>query len=104
MSDVISDIGEALYRLRHAFMKHNIPVPDVLEYSDTGKAYDAMLPLRHAASHNATQWVMDYQAKPYAEMCLHGFTLRFEARKIERPGTGNELDNGVAGRVFRDGL
>jgi hypothetical protein len=35
---------------------------------------------------------------------LAGFTMRMEARKIERPGTGVELDDGISGRMFRDKL
>lgn len=102
--NVMEDIAAALYGLRRAFASHGIPCPDVMEYSDAKKAYEAMPALRHAASHLSTQWVMEPNAKPWAEMSLHGFTLRFEARKIERPGTGAELDDGVSGRVFRDKL
>lgn len=101
--EALQDIAEALYGLRRAFAKHGISCPDVLEYSDPSKAYEAVPWLRHALSHNATTWVMEPRANPWAEMCLHGFTLRFEARKIERPGTGVELDNGIDGRIFDDG-
>ncbi len=100
--DVIDDIGRALMGVRRAFTKHNLPCPDVLEYSDPKRAYEAMPALRHSASYHATQWAMDQAAKPWVEMSLYGFTLRFEARQIERPGTGAELDDGVSGRVFRD--
>lgn len=102
--DPISDIAEALYRLRRAFARHGIACPDVLEYSDPERACEAMPALRHAASNYTTTWAMDPAAKPWAEISLHGFTLRFEARKIERPGTGTELDDGVSGRVFRDDI
>jgi len=88
---------------RLAFAKHNIPAPDVLEYSDPAKIKKAMPALRNAASHNEMQWVMNAKAVPGAEMSIHGFALRFEARKLERPETGAELDGGVAGRDFYDG-
>lgn len=101
MSDAANDIATALMRLRQAFARHNIPCPDVLEWSDAGKAYKAIPALRHAVS-QAT-WTMDTASRPYGEMSLAGFTVRFEARKIERPGTGEELDDGISGRVFWDG-
>lgn len=102
MDDVLNDIGTALMRLRAAFAKHNIPCPDVLEYSDTDKAYPAFQALRRSTAAHDPNWVMDQTAKPYAESSLVGFTLRFEARSIERPGTGVELDDGVTARVFMD--
>lgn len=102
MDDTINDIGTALMRLRAAFAKHNIPCPDVLEYSDQDKAYKAVSMLRRAVG--PAQWVMCEDAKPYGEACLAGFTLRMEARTIERPGSGQELDDGLSGRVFRDKL
>jgi hypothetical protein len=103
MTDKLTqDVARALYGLRTAFAKHNIPCPDVLEYSDPQKAYQAIAPLRVSLSYNATQWVMTPDAKPWAEMSLEGFTVRFEPRKIERPGTGGELDNGIDGRIFYD--
>jgi hypothetical protein len=104
MTETINEIAQALYRLRVAFAKHGIPCPDVLEYSDTKKAYEAMAVLRREASYQSAQWAMDASAKPYAEMSIHGFTLRFEARQIERPGSGVELDDGVSGRIFLDDI
>lgn len=101
MDDVENDIGTALMRLRSAFAKHGIPCPDVLEYSDAAKAYEALPPLRAALG--PAFWVMDARAKPYGEASIAGFTMRFEARAIERPGSGSELDDGVSGRVFWDG-
>ena len=100
--ELTKDVSRALYALRTAFAKHNIPCPDVLEYSDPRKAYQAVIPLRKSLSYHATQWVMTPDAKPWAEMSLEGFTLRFEPRKIERPGVGVELDNGIDGRIIRD--
>lgn len=102
MTDLENDIGTALMRLRTAFAKHGVPCPDVLEYSDQRKAYEAMVPLRHGLG--PTNWVMDGDANPFGEAMLAGFKLRMEARKIERPGTGAELDDGVSGRIFRDDL
>ena len=101
MSDAMKDIEAALFDLRQAFAKHKIPLPDVLEYSDSRKGYDASMRLRLASKQNAN-WVMDQSAKPYAEMSLAGYTVRFEARKVERPGTGAELDDGESGYIFRD--
>ena len=100
MTDVENDIGTALMRLRQAFAKHDIPCPDVLEYSDGAKAYKAMIPLRHSIG--PAHWGMTNKANPVGEVSLAGFSLRFEPRKIEYPGTGEELDDGVSGRVFRD--
>lgn len=100
MTEIENDIGTALMKLRNAFAKHSIPCPDVLEYSDQGKAYRAIPELRHALSHHV--WVMGKDAKPYGEASLAGFTLRMEAREVERPGTGVELDDGISGRIFQD--
>lgn len=102
MNDVENDIGTALLRLRQAFAKHNIPCPDVLEYSDSAKAYKAMVPLRHGLGPAA--WGMTSSASPIGEASLAGFTLRFEVRKVEYPGTGQELDDGVSGRIFRNDI
>ena len=102
MTEAENDIGTALMRLRQAFARHGIPCPDVLEYSDQEKAYRAMAPLRHALGPHV--WAMDASARSYGEAMLAGFTLRMEARKIERPGTGVDLDDGMSGRVFRDKL
>lgn len=102
MSDeATNDICTALMRLRQAFAMHNIPCPDVLEWSDAEKAYKAIPALRHAVSH--ATWAMGQTGSPYGEMSLAGFTVRFEARKIERPGTGTELDDCISGRIFWDG-
>jgi hypothetical protein len=102
VTDLENDIGTALTRLRYAFAKHGVPCPDVLEYSDCRKGYDAMVRLRHGLG--PVNWVMDGDANPFGEAILVGFKLRTEARKIERPGTGEELDDGISGRVFRDDL
>ena len=98
MADLENDIGTALMRLRTAFAKHDVPCPDVLEYSDYRKGYDAMVKLRHGLG--PMDWVMDGDANPFGEAMLAGFKLRTEARKIERPGTGEELDDGVSGRIY----
>lgn len=77
-------------------------MPDVLEYSQVSQAYDAMRKLRHCIG--PAHWVMEQSAKSYGEVSIAGFTLRFEARKIERPGTGTELDDGITGRIFEENL
>lgn len=100
MNEIENDIGTALMRLRQVFARHHIPCPDVLGYSENEKAYDALIPLRHAIG--PTFWAMDMEALPLGEVSMAGFTLRFNAKKIERPGTGEELDDGVSGRIFRD--
>jgi hypothetical protein len=102
MDDIENDIGTALMRLRQAFGKHGIPCPDVLEYSDGAKAYKAMAPLRHALG--PANWGMTSASNPVGEVSLAGFSLRFEPRKIEYPGTGQQLDDGVSGRIFKDDL
>lgn len=99
MSEAMDDIQQALFRLRQAFAKHDIPLPDVLEYTDSRRGYEASMRLRLAASQNAN-WVMDQSAKPHVEMSLAGYTVRFEARHIERPGTGAQLDDGETGYTF----
>lgn len=98
MDDIENDIGTALMRLRQAFARHRIPCPDVLEYSDGSKAYKAMIPLRHALG--PANWGMMQSSGTVGEASLAGFSLRFEPRKIEYPGTGEQLDDGVSGRVF----
>lgn len=100
MGDIENDIGTALMKLRFAFRKHDIPAPDVLEYTNQKAAYDAISRLRRALG--PTSWAMTSDAQPYGEACVAGFTLRFEARLVERPGTGTELDDGISGRVWRD--
>jgi len=102
MSDApnpIDDISIALFELRRAFAKHNIPAPDAIEYMQISKGYDAVMRLRLAASQSAN-WAMDATAKPWCEMSIAGFTIRFEARQIERPGTGLNLDDGESGYIF----
>ncbi len=101
MTDMENEIGTALVRLRQVFAKHNLPCPDVLEYSDTTKAYQSLQALRHQTGPMA--WGMRSDASPVGELCLAGITLRFDPKYIERPGTGPELDDGVSGRVFPDG-
>lgn len=98
MDEIENDIGTALMRLRAVFAKHKIPAPDVLEYSNQKAAYAAIPPLRHAIG--PTCWAMACDATPLGEVSLAGFTLRFQARQIERPGTGAELDDGITGRAF----
>lgn len=100
-NEAANDICTALMRLRQAFAMHNIPCPDVLEWSDAAKAYDAIPRLRSAMSQ--VTWAMDSKASSYGEMSLAGFTVRFEARRIEHPGTGDQLDDGISNRVFGDG-
>lgn len=100
MQEVENDIGTALMRLRQAFARHNIPCPDVLEYSNQEKAYAALAPLRHAIG--PANWGMTPAANTLGEVSLAGFSLRFEPKSIEWPGTGEQLDDGVSGRVYKD--
>lgn len=95
----IADIEMALFRLRQAFARHKIPLPDVLEYTDSRRGYEASMSLRLAARQH-TNFAMDSSARPFIELSLAGFTVRFEARKIEHPGTGVELDDGETRHVF----
>lgn len=46
----ISDIGDALMRLRNAYRKHEIPVPDQIAYSDPAQARDAKMRIYFAAA------------------------------------------------------
>lgn len=100
MPHAAEDICTALIRVRAAFAKHNIPCPDILSYESQRKAYEGMRAVRMAIG--PTIWAMDQDAKPYGECALAGFTIRFEAQMIERPGTGAELDDGLSGRIFMD--
>ena len=75
--EIINDIGTALMNLRRAFMKHDISPPDTLEYSSIDEGYKSAMALRHAlgSAKGSANWVM---YKPYNNVVLAGFTLRFE--------------------------
>jgi hypothetical protein len=47
--DAIQDIGVALNKLRQAFIKHKIPVPDELTWTDKRKRDEANLILHSEA-------------------------------------------------------
>lgn len=98
MTDLENDIGTAFMRLRAAFAKHNVPCPDFLHYEDTEKAYQALQALRRGLG--PVSWAMRPDGSPLGEVQIAGFTLQFAARSVERPGTGEELDDGISGRVF----
>ena len=89
MTDLENDIGTALMDLRAAFAWHGVPCPDVLEYLDQAKGYEAAKTLRKSLG--PTLWAIGPDAKPWAEVSFAGFTIGFEAKFIERRGSGANL-------------
>lgn len=68
------DITNALMDLRHAFAKHDLPVPDGLTYSDPGEACKALATLRKGISRQ--HWVSTYSANPTIGLRLCGLTIK----------------------------
>lgn len=101
MTDFENDIGTALMRLRAAFAKHDVPCPDLLQYSDPEKALEAIRHARHMLGPN--NWAMTKTGAAMGEYLIAGFSLLYKPQLIERPGTGMELDDGITYRVFSDG-
>lgn len=82
MDDAIKEIGDALYRLRHAFDKHKLPVPDVLEWSSPEQGRKVEILLREHM-HATGQYIMDASAGTARQATLHGFTVRYGATPFE---------------------
>ena len=102
MDDLTNDIGTAIMRLRNAFAKHNIPAPDILEWSDGKKGFDAAVALRRVLE--ANHYTLSASGDTKANALVAGMTLRWEPREMSYPSEDYRLHDGTDLRAYKDTL